>query len=76
MSLTCVQVRATDRDGNRNGIVRYSISDTENFTIDEVTGIITTGNDNDSSTAELYDFERGPPVYTFTVYAIGEGLDI
>ena len=64
-------MRATDLDGNRNGVIRYSISDTENFSIDEVTGIITTGTQNDSSTAELYDFEA-TTFYSFDVNATGE----
>ena len=65
-------MRATDKDGNRNGVVRYSISDTDNFSIDEVTGIITTGTANDSSSTLLYDYDNGPREYIFIVYATGE----
>lgn len=67
-----LQVRATDEDGNRNGDIRYAISDSNNFSIDDVTGTITTGTANDSNTTLLYDYESGVTVYRFSVYAIGE----
>lgn len=69
-----IVVRASDGDGNQNGVVRYSISDTENFSIDDVTGVITTGNANDSNTTLLYDTDNGPSYYTFSVYATDNGL--
>ena len=65
------QVRATDRDGNRNGVVRYSLNHTK-FSIDDVTGVITTGTSNTSSGAVLYDYDSGEREYMLTVFATGE----
>ena len=61
---------ASDRDNNENGVVRYSIDNSENFSIDEVTGVITTG--TDSSSAMLYDYESNTKTYSLLVCATGE----
>ena len=68
------QVKATDRDSNQNGVVRYSIDESESFSIDEVTGIITTGTTDESSSALLYDYESDSKLYHLTVYATGRVL--
>ena len=66
-------MRATDADGNRNGVVRYSISNSENFSIGEVTGVITTGAPSDPPNTLLFDYESQPTVHNITVYATGQG---
>ena len=68
-------MQATDRDGNANGVLKYSIEETEDFSIDAVTGIITTGTSNASTIAVLYDYENGPREYTLRVYATGATSD-
>lgn len=64
-------MQATDADGNSNGVVRYSIIDSENFSIDDVTGVITTGISSDLPNSTLFDYESQQKVYIITVYATG-----
>lgn len=47
-----------DSDPDQNGLVRYSLNDTTNFSIDEVTGEITTGMTGAPPNSSLYDFEN------------------
>lgn len=60
-----MQVEATDDDLDINGLVRYRVSDTEHFAIDEG-GVVTN--------VKPLDFEHTKGEYRFYVYAEDQGL--
>ena len=59
-----------DSDPNQNGLVHYYLNDTTNFSIDEVTGEITTGMAGAPPNSSLYDFET-INIYYLAVTASG-----